>query len=206
MNKTDVLIMIDNGHGSNTSGKRSPIFDDGETQLFEYAYTREIAKRVIEELTSQGYMCYLVTPEETDVPLSRRVARANAMHSKMRQQGKTSFLISIHNNAAQNGGWANASGWSVFISPNASQNSKNLAGFLHDTTASMKLKTRKPLPSQKYWVSNLYICKNTNCPCVLTENFFMDSKKDSAYLMSEKGKQDVVDIHVNAIKDYIENL
>lgn len=200
------MIMLDNGHGVNTAGKRSPLFDDNETQLFEYSYTREIAKRIIDTLVKDGYMCYLVTPEETDVPLSRRVQRANAMHNKMKQQNKTSFLISIHLNAAQNGGWANATGWSVFISPNASTKSKNLAGFLHDTTQKMNLKTRKPLPTQKYWVSNLYICKNTNCPCVLTENFFMDSKKDAEYLMSEQGKQDVVDIHVNAIKDYIDSL
>lgn len=206
MNKTDVLIMIDNGHGNNTPGKRSPIFDDGITQLLEYKYTREITKAVIDELVKDGYMCYLITPEENDIPLSRRVARANAMHKKMKQQGKTSFLISVHLNAAKNSGWANATGFSVFISPNASSNSKNLANIMHDTTADMKLKTRKPLPTQKYWVSNLYICKNTNCPCVLSENFFMDSKKDAAYLMSEQGRKDVIRIHVESIKKYIESL
>ena len=38
-------ILIDNGHGSNTAGKRSP---DG--RLLEYAYTREIAERVVHSL------------------------------------------------------------------------------------------------------------------------------------------------------------
>lgn len=38
-------ILIDNGHGSNTKGKRSP---DG--RLMEYAYTREIAELVVSEL------------------------------------------------------------------------------------------------------------------------------------------------------------
>lgn len=36
-----VKILIDNGHGVNTTGKQSP---DG--RLHEYAYAREIAKRV----------------------------------------------------------------------------------------------------------------------------------------------------------------
>ena len=38
-------ILIDNGHGENTPGKRSPKWADG-SQLFEWKYTREIARRV----------------------------------------------------------------------------------------------------------------------------------------------------------------
>lgn len=120
MNKNDILIMLDNGHGIETSGKRSPMFEDGVTQLREYAYCREIVKRIAQRLNGEGFMCYIVTPEENDVPLSRRVARVNAKHNEMKSQGKTSFLISVHNNAAANGGWANATGWAVYLSPNAS--------------------------------------------------------------------------------------
>ena len=39
----DMKILIDNGHGIQTKGKRSP---DGK--FLEYAYTREIARRVVE--------------------------------------------------------------------------------------------------------------------------------------------------------------
>ena len=42
-------VLIDNGHGSNTPGKRSP---DG--RLREYAYTREIASRLEMELRKNG--------------------------------------------------------------------------------------------------------------------------------------------------------
>ena len=38
-------ILIDNGHGENTPGKRSP---DGTFR--EYAYTREIADEVVREM------------------------------------------------------------------------------------------------------------------------------------------------------------
>jgi hypothetical protein len=38
-------ILIDNGHGENTPGKRSPVWEDG-VQLFEWEYAREIARRV----------------------------------------------------------------------------------------------------------------------------------------------------------------
>lgn len=42
-------ILIDNGHGENTPGKRSP---DGK--LKEWAYTRDIADRVITGLQKKG--------------------------------------------------------------------------------------------------------------------------------------------------------
>ena len=42
-------VLIDNGHGSNTKGKRSP---DG--RLMEYAYAREIAGMVVLELKKMG--------------------------------------------------------------------------------------------------------------------------------------------------------
>lgn len=44
-------ILIDNGHGENTPGKRSP---DGTFR--EYAYTREIADEVVRELAKRGYV------------------------------------------------------------------------------------------------------------------------------------------------------
>ena len=37
-------VLLDNGHGENTPGKRSPKWSDG-SQLFEWEYAREIAKK-----------------------------------------------------------------------------------------------------------------------------------------------------------------
>ena len=78
-------ILIDNGHGKETSGKRSP---DG--RLKEYAYTREIADRVVIELQNEGIDAMRIVPEENDVTLSERVKRVNAF-------GKEAILISQYN-------------------------------------------------------------------------------------------------------------
>lgn len=48
-----------------------------------------------------------------------------------------------------------------------------------------------------------YILKHTYCAAVLTENFFMDSRRDLAFLESEKGRKAVVALHVEGIIDYI---
>ena len=50
------------------------------------------------------------------------------------------------------------------------------------------------------------MCRDTNCPAVLTENMFQDNKEDVDFLLSEEGKQMITYIHVNGIIDYIKSL
>lgn len=192
----NMKVLIDNGHGENTLGKRSP---DG--RLMEWAYTREIADMVVYELRKKGIDAERIVKEDTDVPLSERCRRANDIY---RETGKKAILISIHCNAAGSGAsWMNARGWSVFVSNNASVNSKRLANCLAEVAESIPVPVRKPTPRQKYWEQNLAICRDTNCPAVLVENFFQDNKEDVEYLLSPEGKRDVVRIHVEGITKYL---
>ena len=48
----------------------------------EYAYAREIARRLETELKARGIDAVRITPEEYDVPLSERCRRANKYGSK----------------------------------------------------------------------------------------------------------------------------
>lgn len=189
-------VLIDNGHGENTPGKRSP---DG--RLREWAYSREIADMVVSGLRKLGIDAERIVKEDTDVPLSERCRRANAIY---KETGKKAILVSIHCNAAGSGvSWMNARGWSVFVSNNASANSKKLATVLCEVAESMNLQVRRPAHKQPYWEQNLAICRDTNCPAVLTENFFQDNKENVEYLLSAEGKSDVVHIHVEGIAKYL---
>lgn len=189
-------VLIDNGHGENTPGKRSP---DG--RLREWAYSREIADRVVFELRKRGVDAERIVKEDTDVPLSERCRRANALY---KEAGKKAILISIHCNAAGSGAsWMNARGWSVFVSNNASKNSKKLANSLAQVAECIPVPVRKPMPGQMFWQQNLAMCRDTNCPAVLTENFFQDNKEDVDYLLSSEGKRDVVSIHIEGIIKYL---
>ena len=49
-----MLILIDNGHGLDTIGKRSP-----NGKFLEATYTREIATRIVADLTDRGYNAQL---------------------------------------------------------------------------------------------------------------------------------------------------
>lgn len=189
-------VLIDNGHGENTPGKRSP---DG--RLREWAYTREIADRVVFELRKRGIDAERIVKEDTDVPLSERCRRANAIY---KETSKKAILISIHCNAAGSGAsWMNAKGWSVFVSNNASARSKSLATSLCEVAESLNLVVRRPAPKQPFWQQNLAICRDTNCPAILTENFFQDNREDVDYLLSREGKDAIVRIHVEGITKYL---
>ncbi|MBD3591497.1 N-acetylmuramoyl-L-alanine amidase [Bacteroides sp. GM023] len=189
-------VLIDNGHGENTPGKCSP---DGK--LKEWAYTREIADRLVTELRKNGIDAERIVKEMIDIPLSIRCRRANDIY---RETGGKAILISIHCNAAGSGSdWLSAHGWSVFISNNASMNSKNLAICLAGAAIGKRIFVRQPMQGQLFWTQNLAICRDTICPAVLTENFFQDNKEDVEFLLSDEGMQMVTQIHVDGIKDYL---
>lgn len=190
-----MIICLDNGHAKSTPGKQSP---DG--QLKEYAYTREIVSLLADKLKRNGYKVFIVTPEvDKDISLKERCNRINKVY---KENNKKAISISIHCNAAGNGSkWMNARGWQVYVSPNASSNSKKLAKLLYQEAKKANLQGNRSVPKEEYWVSNLAMCRDTNCPAVLTENLFQDNKEDVEFLLSNK--QTIVDIHYNAIINYL---
>lgn len=195
-----VKILIDNGHGVNTNGKHSP---DG--RLREYAYAREIAKRIEFELKRKGYDAERITPEENDISLSIRCKRVNDICRKV--GSKNALVVSVHNNAAgADGQWHNASGFSSHVGLNASTNSKHLAACFWNKAIELNLAGNRSIPTEKYIAQNLAICRDTFCPAVLTENLFQDNKADVEFLLSERGKNTITQLHVDAILEYIKGV
>ena len=196
----DIVVILDAGHGSNTPGKCSP-----DKSLFEWSWNREIVAMLCERLYGlENVQTVILVPEEIDVPLKERVRRVNTIVHDAKIEGKEVLLISIHINAAGHGTWNKASGFSVWVSNNASEKSKQFAQIAYREAVSMGLQGNRVAPKEQYWTSNFYILKNTPCPAVLTENMFQDNHYDVAFLKSEEGKLKIVDLHVNAIKKYLE--
>lgn len=193
-----MIVIIDNGHGVNTPGKCSP-----DKSIYEYSYTRIIASLLIPKLKEKGITAIRLTPEETDIPLSTRVSRVNKLCKEYGPQN--CCVISIHLDAAppNDGKWHSARGFSVRVAKNASSRSKKLAKFLYEQAEAFNLKGNRSVPPEKYWVQNLAICRDTNCAAVLTENLFQDNKDDVAFLLSEEGKDAIVQLHLNGIMNYI---
>ena len=195
-------ILIDNGHGRETPGKRSP---DG--RLLEYAYTRDIARRIVSALTAQGYDAELLVPEQEDIPLPERCRRVNDW---CRRLGKDNvILISIHINAAGHGDrWMNARGWCAYTT-RGNTRADRLATCLYDAAArhlpGMRLRTDYT-DGDPDLEKNFYILLHTAAPAVLSESLFMDNQTDCDFLMTPEGQQSLVDLHVDGIIRYLQDL
>ena len=188
-----VKILIDNGHGANTPGKRSP---DG--RLREYAYAREIAERLEAELRKRGIEAERIVHEELDVPLSERVRRVNEY------KPSEALLVSIHVNAAGMGDeWKSARGWECWTSPGRTK-ADRLATCLYGAARSLGFTVREDTtdgdPDKE---GHLYILQHTRCPAVLTENLFQDNREDVDLLLSAAGKASVVELHVKGITSFL---
>ena len=91
-----IKVLVDNCHGVETPGKRSP---DG--RLREYKYAREIAASVVARLKELGYDAGLIVEEDRDVSLQDRCKRVNYWCEL--KGSKNVILVSVHVNAASNG-------------------------------------------------------------------------------------------------------
>ena len=202
-------ILIDNGHGIQTKGKRSP-----DSTLLEYAYTRELARRIVSILQSRGYDSELLVPEDDDIPLSERVRRINEIcltyePSCPAPTGHPDvILISLHLNAAGDGTkWMNATGWSCYTCKGQTE-SDRLADCLYKAAEQILknqvIRTDYARDGDPDWEENFYILRKTPCAAVLSENYFMDNKSDLEYLQSQAGKQAIIDSHIEGIIEYLE--
>ena len=192
-------ILIDNGHGMDTPGKRSP-----DEKLREYAWNRLIAGRIVAALTDLGHDAQLLVPEQEDISLSERCRRVNAICQAFGTRNV--ILISIHANAAGRGDrWYEATGWCAYTTRGDTR-ADALATSLYEAA-------KFHLPGQRLLTeytdgdpdleADFYILRHTLPPAVLVENFFMDSRRDYKFLLSADGQQAIVNLHVDGICRYL---
>jgi N-acetylmuramoyl-L-alanine amidase len=192
-------ILIDNGHGEETRGKRSP---DGRFR--EYKFARDIAQLIVRKLVLKGYDAERIVTEENDVPLSERVRRVNNYCNRLGRNNV--MLISIHVNASGNGSsWMTARGWSAFTSKGVTRSdaiATCLCQAAHKYLEGISVREDWS-DGDPDWEEDFYILLRTLCPAVLTENLFQDNEQDVEYLESVEGREAIVNLHVEGIINYI---
>ena len=199
-----MTILLDCGHGRNTPGKKSP-----DKSLEEWAYNREIGQRLTKLLQEHGISVYNVHPEENEVwpggrrnltyDLRLRTDRANKKYDELRAKGETAIYLSIHVNSASGSGWHNARGFVPYVYREASQTSRKFATILYEEALKRGLKGNRSMGGSTYKEAGFWVIRKTKMPAVLTENLFMDNHEDVDFLLSEKGKETIADLHLQAI-------
>ena len=203
MNKT--VILLDAGHGGmieheyQTSGKRSPKWSDG-AQYFEGVGNRQIRKELAEMLIESGYTVHFIADSEEDISLGKRVKEVNEY---CKQYGSNKcLLISIHSNGFKE---ESAHGWSVYTTKGETRSD------LYATA--LYKEAEKKWPEEKFRKdvkdgdpdkeANFYIIKNTYCPAILSENFFMTNERECRlYLLSAKGRRQIAEVHYDMITNF----
>ena len=186
------MIILDNGHGLDTAGKRSPKWPDGAPILYEWEYNRGLVKAIHERLCRLNIPNTVLVPEAEDIPLRQRTDRANDI--AIRNGIAQTLLVSVHGNASET---HKASGWEIWTS-NGHTKSDEYAKFFQKAAID-NLPGNFPIRGCKE--SNFWILKHTACPAVLTENLFYDFRRDYDFLMSDEGFRRIVALHVQAIAE-----
>lgn len=164
-----------------------------------------MAKSVFNTLKALGYNVELLVPEVYDVSLTERVRRVNQYCNDY--GASNVVVVSIHINAAGNGTqWMTARGFSVFTSKGKTKSDELATMMCEEAEKNFKgHNIRKDYSDgDADWEANFAVLKNTKCTAIITENFFMDNKKDVLYLLSKKGKDAIVKTHIDAIVRYAE--
>lgn len=188
---------LDNGHGKKTPGKRSPLFDDGDSRLFEYEFNRDIVGRIMKQLEEKQIHFFNVVPE-TDIDdfLEGRVERANQLRSELPK-----IFLSVHSNAAPartSNDWApdSISGIETWHYHGSKRGQKVASIFQRHLIAKTGFKNRhlKSRPDRQF-----FVLRKTKMTAVLTENGFYNNKKEAQKLMQDEVRQQIADAHVAAI-------
>lgn len=186
---TAMLILLDNGHGKDTEGRVSPVWPNG-SKMYEYEFNRDVVTRIYGALNLLGIRAVNLVPEAIDISLADRVKRAN-------EYGKDSLYISVHGNAAPE--INTGTGWEVFCYKKGIKADEIARVFSAFASAHLRNFRNRGVKYE----ADFYVLKNTIMPAILTENLFFDSERDCLFMLSEEGRQEIANLHVNAIKSLL---
>ncbi len=198
--KSKYIWLLDSGHGGmidgvyQTSGKRSPVWEDG-TQYFEGVGNRVLVKKLEAKFEKAKIPYYNVVRSEKDISLSTRVNRAN----QYQQQHGNCIYLSIHSNGFNK---ESANGYSVYTSEGETKSDRIAEVFIENMIKEFpNHKLRKDTTDGDLdKESNFYVLRKTIGSAVLIENFFMTNYRECKLLMNEDFQNRIVDCHFESIK------
>ena len=185
------LIALDDGHGMETAGKRTPAFPDGSV-MKENEFNRAVVEYLDEELKRCGFDTLLTAggiSDNADVPLKLRTDLANNT-IKNRYNRPADYFISVHANA-YTGTWTDETSTAQGISTHIQEglpktgNTYKYAEIVHKWL----LKGSK-LRDRGIVFQNLHVTRETKMSAVLVECGFMDNTHDAEFLRSDEYRRE----------------
>ena len=179
-------VCLDPGHGpGNVNG--SP---DGTYK--EWEFTWDVAQRIKPLLEAQGVGVVLTKTADNYPSLTERANISN--------KAKPDCFVSIHTNAAGEGGWSSASGLEVYTSAGPMTAQRNvlasrLVNAFHAAGVSLR---SEPIKHEMYTV-----LAKTDAPAALIEYGFHTNKTDTEYLKDSKYRDKLAEATAKGICTYL---
>ena len=179
-------VCLDPGHGpGNVNG--SP---DGTYK--EWEFTWDIAQRIKPLLEAQGVGVVLTKTADNYPSLTERANISN--------KAKPDCFVSIHTNAAGEGGWSSASGLEIYTSAGPMTAQRNvlaskLVNAFHAAGVSLR---SEPIKHEMYTV-----LAKTDAPAALIEYGFHTNKTDTEYLKDSKYRDKLAEATAKGICEFL---
>ena len=179
-------VCLDPGHGpGNVNG--SP---DGTYK--EWEFTWDIAQRVKPLLEAQGVGVVLTKTADNYPSLTERAETSN--------KAQPDCFVSIHTNAAGEGGWSSAAGLEIYTSagPMTAQRNVLASGLVNAFHAAGVTLRSEPIKHEMYTV-----LAKTDAPACLIEYGFHTNKADVEYLKDTKYRDKLAEATAKGICTYL---
>ncbi|MFZ0371124.1 MAG: N-acetylmuramoyl-L-alanine amidase [Halobacillus sp.] len=185
------LIALDDGHGIDTPGKRTPFIPEIGMSIHENEFNRAVVNFLKIELERCGFDTLLVAPTDVDTSLQQRTDLANSRNADA--------YISVHYNAFDGTfSGEDASGIEIFVY-NGDLN--NESGKLANAVAKyLREGTVQNFRGVKE--ENFHVLRETNMIAILTENGFMDNKREALLMIDRAFQMEVAVEHAKGICEY----
>ena len=207
MNVKDILgyaplIITEGGHGSNTSGKRTPKFNNG-SYIQEYEFNKPTAQLFLDKAKEIGFEVLNVASETWDVGLSTRVRRANGAYIKhVRKYPNVSkeklvIYVSFHYNAQDNSWGGTRGGIEVYYYKGA-EDSKSLSEKILNNLIKGTSQINRGVKT-----ADFYVLRKTSMTAVLIEAGFMDNLEEAKMMKDKKYQNEVAEETLTGCCEYI---
>ncbi len=198
-------IALDNGHGIETSGKRSPLLDDDiiirdpdciiDGRFREFLFNRKIVNMLCDYMKGEEDIELIkIVPTSEDVPLLTRVHRINGINPDL--------AISIHADAIGGGEkFEKANGFAIWTARGQTRADKYADVFYEKFEDFFKgeIKIRKDLSDGDSDYEANFAIFRCKCPAILIETLFQTNKIDVQMMMDTYFQDNFVKVLYNGI-------
>ncbi|MEA4988694.1 MAG: N-acetylmuramoyl-L-alanine amidase [Anaerovorax sp.] len=201
---SEVLIVIDPGHGGNDPGSQGKA--NGTVILNEKDINLDIATRLNEKLQAAGLNTIMSrSGDHSASPNSKNALEDRIYRSNWANSINATLFVSIHNNSA--GNVTSATGTETFYNETEGKTAYGISS--KELAASVQKKLTAYLGTRNRGVKNgseLSVLRRTEMPAILMEGAFLSNPNDLQLMLTDSFRENYAKAVADAIIEYLNEM